>query len=195
MAGFSHNLESMRNRKARNSSVTNRALLDSRSPASSRRSKRKWKRRIHPNLANGMARSTRQFVPQPLACFGFTRRRIAIELHEERNPVRTRPLNALQPVEQDGLAFDRRVHDLVSCVETLARAKHRIVADVLAAVANRCNRTDVDLPCVRMPKGRTNPVIRQYDRLSAPRTVETAMRHGTDGSCNRAIRLSWLDSN
>ncbi len=97
-------------------------------------------------------------------------------------------------MEQDGLALDWRVHDLVAGVETAACAKHRVIADVLAVVANRRNRTDIDLACIWMPEGGAYPVIGQQDRLSTPRTIETAMRYGADGSFNYAIRLSRLNS-
>src|SRR5580698_2240238 len=44
-----------------------------------------------------------------------------------------------------------------------------------------------------MPEGRTDPVVGQQYRLSAPRTVETAMRHGTCGGFNSAFCLSGPD--
>lgn len=191
MAGFSHNLESTRNRKAPSAAEdSNSERLARYSAASRGRSKRQRTRGIHPNLTDGMARSTRQFIPQPLGCLGFFRRRVVFEACKQRNPVRTRLLNALQPMEQDGLSLDRRVHNLVTRVETAAGAKHRVIADVLAAVANRRNRADFDLASIWMPERRTNPVVGQQDRLPAPRTVETAMRHGTCWGFNSAFCLS-----
>jgi hypothetical protein len=53
------------------------------------------------------------------------------------------------------------MHDFVAGIETAAGAKHRVVADVLAVKANRCNRTDIDFARIRMPERRANPIIRQ----------------------------------
>ena len=97
-------------------------------------------------------------------------------------------------MEQNGLPFNRRVHDLVAGVEAAAGAKHRVVADVLAAVTNRGQRTNLDLSGVGMSEGRADSIVGQQDRLSAPRAVETAMRHRTKGSFNSMCRLSWLDN-
>ena len=109
------------------------------------------------NRANRMARRTRQLIPEPR--LSFSRRRVAVEPCRQGDSVRTRLLSALQPMQQDGLSLDRRVNDLVARVETAAGAKHRVIADVLAAVANRRNRSYLDLASTRMAEGRTDPVV------------------------------------
>lgn len=169
MDGFSHTLRAI--------GTTSQAMRASSLAKLRICPERKFDCRVQWNLPDPMTGGAGQVVPQPCSSRLFLRAFVLTKSHKQGNAYRAGALFALQPMQKRSPAVVGRVRNPVACVKSATRPEHRVVSDVLASMANCRNRPNLDLAGIRIAEGRSNPVIRQQDRLPAPRTDKAAMRH------------------
>lgn len=115
-----------------------------------------------------------------------------VEGEKEGETKDTGLLLALQPVDEDGSAFEEGRQEPMPRIESLATAEERIGGYMRAGGTHSSNGTGLDFANHGTAEREAEAIVGQKDRRGAPRAVEAAVRNLSFDGCDCGLGSLWL---